>query len=50
MKRERSFSINLNELDYGSIYIKPSEDKQSCFNKCFQYFYYFFCGGYIRSR
>lgn len=32
----------------GSIYVKPTEDKNN--SKCFSYFYYFFCCGYIRSR
>ena len=63
MKRERSFSIRLNELDYGSIYIKPTEsatpqgkplEQSYCsdapfLNKCFAYFWYFFCCGYIRE-
>ncbi len=31
----------------GSIYVKPTEDKNNC--KCFAYIY-FFCCGYIRSR
>ena len=48
MKRERSIIINLNELDYGSVYIKPTEDKQSCCNKAFAYFYYLFCCSSIR--
>ena len=41
----------------GSIYIKPTEEKQSCCNKagqalgkCFSYFYYFFCCIHIRNH
>jgi hypothetical protein len=48
MKRERSITINLNELDYGSIYIKSTEDKQSCCNKAFAYIYYIFSCVYVR--
>lgn len=48
LKRERSIIINLNELDYGSIYIKPIPEKTNCCSKCFAYIWYFFCCGYIR--
>lgn len=32
-----------NPLYTGSIYIKPTEEKENYFNKCFQYMYYFCC-------
>lgn len=32
----------------GSIYIKPTIEKESCSSKCFGYFYYFFCCSCIR--
>lgn len=56
MNKERCFarSITYPELSdwikqpihTGSIYIKPTEEKQSCCNKCFTYFYYIFCCSY----
>ena len=33
----------------GSIYIKPTEERKSICSKCFSYFYYFFCCGYIKQ-
>ena len=41
---------HLQPIHTGSIYIKPTEDKQSCCSKCFSYFYYIFCCIYIRSE
>lgn len=34
----------------GSIYIKPTKEKTKYCTKCFAYFWYFFCCGYIRNR
>jgi hypothetical protein len=48
LKRERSITINLNELDYGSIYIKPTLEKKNYCTKCFSYIYYIFSCSYVR--
>jgi len=32
----------------GSVYIKPSKEKESCYSKCYAYLWYIFCCGYIR--
>ena len=32
----------------GSVYIKPTIEKEYWPSKCFGYFYYFICCGYIR--
>lgn len=48
MNKNRSFSINLNDLDYGSIYIKPTLEKDNYCIKCFSYLYYFLSCGCIR--
>jgi hypothetical protein len=32
-----------NPINVGSIYIKPSEEEQTCSSKCFSYLWYFCC-------
>ncbi len=32
-----------NPINVGSIYIKPTEDKQTCNEKCFQYLWFYLC-------
>lgn len=54
MKRERTVSYPelsnwiKQPIHTGSIYIKPTQDKQGCCTKCFSYLHFFFCCVCIR--
>lgn len=36
-----------NPQHLGSVYIKPSVNKRTCYDTCYIYFYYFFCCKYV---
>jgi len=36
-----------NPQHLGSVYIKPSVNKRSCYDTCYIYFHYFFCCKYV---
>ena len=40
--------VPLGPIHTGSIYIKPIEERKSICNKCFSYFYYFFCCTFLK--
>jgi hypothetical protein len=44
---KRSDSWRDNPLYVGSIYIKPTNEKITTINKCFQYMYYYMCCRYL---